>query len=232
MIAAHYTNEVLEGTSFDTLKPNCSTTSRGDEDPDPAKFDDRFWIQALMRGPSGDIVALTSHEYDGKRHAGNCANAEKAGPACWYSSILLARANERELHFHLSSDATRVVATSPARYDPFVQTRTGFFTTTNIVRAGGWAYFMAWMEEAGKQHGNCLFRTRKSTPLGPWLALKDGSFVQQYSSPYRSDTSDEKCDVIGLGSLQGLMRSMVWIEKAKVWMGVFSLAGENGGDVL
>jgi hypothetical protein len=93
---------------------------------------------------------------------------------------------------------------------------------------GEWIYFVSWSEIAGKQ-GNCLFRTRSLTPLGPWLALKNGTFDQRYMDPYRENTVEESCDFIGMKNLRGVLRSIIWIEKINRFVGVFSYTGKEPG---
>lgn len=221
VIAAHYTNSILEGSSFQLLKPNCAVRSGGGEDSDPSNFNDRFWVQGLMRAPNRRIVALLSHEYQGKRHLKKCAFSSKPGPQCWYSSILLGEADESNFEFSLLPKKRRIVAAPPKPFDPSQPARTGYFTTTNIVRKDAYAYFLAW-GELEKFRGNCLFRSSADAPTGPWLGLRDNKFQQQYISPYDVKDNDQRCDAIGAKQL-GPLRSVVWLKKHQVFVGVFAI---------
>jgi hypothetical protein len=82
VIAAHFRNRVLEGRSFDDLRPNCAFLSQGAESANPADHDDRFWIQSLVPLGSGQILGLASQEYSGLRHRGLCSTSS-GRPACW-----------------------------------------------------------------------------------------------------------------------------------------------------
>lgn len=225
VIAAHFRNSILKGRTFDSLKPDCQTASRGHEMSDPSAFDDRFWVQAWTRAPDGKIIAVVSHEYQGKRHPGRCLNADRPGPQCWYSSLLLAQGSENDLQFSLLPIPQRILAAPTKPFDPSRLGRYGFFTTTTIVREGGYLYLMAW-SEMDKAQGNCLFRTEASNPTGPWLALRDGSFRQPFPSPYLQGSGDVRCDKIGSDSL-GIMRSVVRFEKHRTFVGVFSIATDS-----
>ena len=97
-IAAHFTNQLSLGRSFQSLERQCGTRSEGHEDPEPAKFDDRFWIQAILPLPTNRVYALVSHEYMGHRHEGKCAIPQQGYyPTCWYSSVLAATGSTRTM---------------------------------------------------------------------------------------------------------------------------------------
>jgi hypothetical protein len=143
---------------------------------------------------------------------------------CWYSYIGKAVANERELNFNLLPLQNRFAAVPPAKHDPTSRQRQGFFTTSNIVTDGHWAYFASWMELPGKR-GNCLFRAPLANLGGSWLALRQGRFVQDFPDPYRSRSDalhDIDCDLIGKSVLRGPLRSIVHLVEHGVWMGVFA----------
>lgn len=227
LMAAHYTNSIFVGPSLDRLSPRCATRSGGRERAEPERFDDRFWVQALHPLPNGRVMALVSHEYMGKRHPGRCERAEKPGPQCWYSSILEATAGDADFRFTLPALDRRVVAASPLRFDPAREARSGFLTTTNIVAAGEWLYVASWAEFPGTR-GNCLFRTRATAPEGPWLAWKDGVFGERFSDPYAGAPHSAGCDPIGANRQFGILRSIVWLERHRTFVGVFSVANGTG----
>lgn len=223
LMAAHYTNAIFVGSTLDAVAPRCATSSGGNEQAAPERFDDRFWVQALQPMPNGRVLALVSHEYMGKRHPGHCERADQSGPQCWYSSILEATASEADFRFTLPALAQRVVAASPLKFDPAREARSGFLTTTNIVASGEWLYMASWAEFPGTR-GNCLFRTRATSPTGPWLAWKNGTFAERFPSAYGDTPPSAGCDPIGADRQLGILRSIVWLERHRVFVGVFSVA--------
>ncbi|GJD34077.1 hypothetical protein [Methylobacterium aerolatum] len=227
LIAAHFRNGSFAGPSLDRLKPRCHASSGGAELDQPERFDDRFWVQGLAPLPKGGLFALVSHEYMGKRHPGRCLSASRPGPQCWYSAIVGATADAQGLSFSLEPPATRVVAAPPTRFDPGATARTGFFTATNIVEAGGWLYFVSWAEIPGTR-GNCLFRAPSDSPAGPWRARRAGGFTGFFPSAYETGrdehTTPTRCDVIGADRQLGILRSIVRLETVDLYVGVFSVA--------
>ncbi|MBV9079043.1 MAG: hypothetical protein JO048_16390 [Methylobacteriaceae bacterium] len=222
LIAAHYGNGSFSGPSLDALQPRCRVRTGGEEDADPARFDDRFWVQALYPVPDGRLLALVSHEYMGKRHPGRCRFADAPGPRCWYSAILAATAGPDGLSFTLRPRAERVVAAPPVPYDPDRAPRTGFFTTTNIVRDGAWLYALSWAEYPGVR-GNCLLRAPAATPEGPWLARRGGAFASRLPGVY-DQGEPGGCDPVGTDRQLGILRSVVRIGETGPFAGVFSVA--------
>jgi hypothetical protein len=223
LIAAHYLNQFMEGPSFDQLSPNCSTSSSGRESDNPADFDTRYWIQALLPTPAG-IIGLASHEYSGIRHH-NCAKHD-SGSTCWYSSILELVASENTFHFDFTKlRGERFVAAPPLRFDPARPGRYGFISTSNVVVKDGWAYVFIWSEIGGTP-GNCLFRAPSSDPLGHWAAYQSGSFSQRFGDPYAGDNSAARCDLIGNGKINGQLRSVIRING--LWVGVFQVGKGPG----
>ena len=83
LIAAHFRNRVLEGSSFDDLRTDCSIVSQGEESADPAALNDRFWVQSLIPLEGGRVLGLASQEFSGLRHDGLCAKGP-GKPECWY----------------------------------------------------------------------------------------------------------------------------------------------------
>lgn len=227
LIAAHFTNGYFTGKSFDRLEPRCNVVSGGDESPEPERFDDRFWVQALQPLPNGGIFALVSHEYMGKRHPGRCRWTDMPGPQCWYSAILGATARAGtttdDLRFVLEPPERRVVAASPTPFNPETTTRVGFFTATNIVRSGEWLYFASWAEFEGTR-GNCLLRAPAASPEGPWRAWREGEFTLSLPGAYGPDAHRAGCDPIGVDRQLGILRSLVWLDTAQTFVGVFSVA--------
>lgn len=229
LMAAHYTNGILEGRDFGSLRPNCAVAAKGKEDPEPAAFDDRLWIQALVPGADGKVLGVASHEYMGARHPGRCeSKARRDGNNCWYSSLLLAEADERDFAFRLLPGRGRVLAAPSVPFDTKADRRVGFFTASNVVRSGEWNYLISWTELPGGTFGNCLFRAPAGDPAAGWTALRDGGFGAGFPDPYAAGEDRRSCDVVGRGSLRNILRSVVWLERARRWIGVYMMPAGHG----
>ncbi len=218
LMATHFTNGVMTGPDFARLHPDCTRTSRGAENPDPAAFDDRYWIQALLPLGNGRLLAIGSHEYLGERHPGRC-HVTGRGPRCWYGALTLLEANERDLAFRPL--AGNHVLAAPARpFDPATARRTGVITASNAVQEGDWYYLLAWIELDSVQ-GNCLFRAAVSDPTR-WLAWNDGAFAAAFPRAYEAGPAARRCDLVGRGVLRNVARSVIRIEGAqRRWATVF-----------
>ncbi|WP_426955053.1 hypothetical protein [Muricoccus radiodurans] len=243
LLAAHLVNIPLLGRDFEHLSPACAASSRGAEAEDPALFQDRFWIQAVIpltvRGERR-VLGLASHEYMGWRHPGRCA-VPGDGPLrafrCWYSAITLVQADERDWRFRPVTAGAggrgTVVAASPFPYDASAPSRTGFFSVTNAVVEEGHATVLAYTEGIrGQPRGNCVLRAPMEDLVGGWRALSGGAFALQLGDAYATNGGARgACDVVGASVLEGPVRSLLRVPAAdgSWWMAVFTRAGPRGG---
>ena len=217
VIAAHYKNQFLVGSSFSDLRPNCAISSFGSESNDAAAFDTRYWIQALV--PSNDsVIALASHEFSGYRHH-QCAVKSAKTSSCWFSSILALVRDDDSLHFRFPHDPkAKFVAIPPRAYDPNRGKRYGFFTTSNAIIKDGFAYVFIWAELDSKPR-NCLFRAPLNDVLGNWLSYHNGSFSEPFTGPEDDTSEAEDCDAISPGNVLGQIRSVISVGNS--WVAVF-----------
>jgi hypothetical protein len=230
LMAAHFTNIVLRGRDFDSLAPDCASASRGAEDPDPTRFDDRFWVQALWPLPDGRVLGLASHEFMGKRHAGRCEVTQgPGGTRCWHSAITLTVAEPGPWRFRPLPLPQRVLAASPAPYDPAARRRSGAFSVTNILRAEGFLYLLAYLEGIpGQPDGNCLLRAPEADPVAGWRALAaDGTFRAELGLS-RGDAGP----CIPVGPFQGAARSLLRLGPAGPYVATFAGRVREGEGVL
>jgi hypothetical protein len=233
LIAAHFRNRILEGSSFDNLRPNCAVLSQGAESANPADYDDRFWIQSLIPLSDGRILGLASQEYSGLRHKGVCEKGPDR-PECWYLALVGLEANDRDFSFKLLPHPQRVIAGSNRRFDPSVDAA-GFLTLTNTVLDGDFAYFIAWTEDAAEpgRRGNCLFRAPRRNLETGWKMLRKGQFVSP-PKPYPAGTDNPvpaKCDRLGDPGMVGKIRSLVWLETKNMWLAVWSTRVNGTGGI-
>ena len=221
LVAAHYTNVPLRGRDFGNLAPDCAAAGRGAENPDPASFDDRFWVQAVLPLPDGRVLGLASHEFMGKRHAGACAVTEGPGwTRCWYSSITVVVARAPAWRFGPLPLPGRVIAASPEAYSGTTPRRTGFFTTSNIVLPDGHAHVLSYTEGVpGQPRGNCLLRAPLSDAVAGWRALAaDGTFRLHLGM----GRDAEPCATVTIPGYEGPVRSVVRLGADGPFVGVLA----------
>lgn len=221
LLASLFTNIPMIGATFGTLEPACKLSSRGSQNPKPKEYDDRVWIQALTAPRGGRIYALASHEYAGSRHAGQCS---VKGGACWYSSITALSASEAELVFRPLSKDSRVVATSPDSYDPSMQRRAGFFSTTNVVHNNAHNYALVYTEGIrGQPNGMCLLRAPSVASEPKWRALFNGAFDADLSGSDNPAVREASpvCDILGPGIRGRNVRSILTVDGGGAWIAVF-----------
>lgn len=235
LIAPHYNNRILAGDGFAHLAKDCGISGSGHELADPSKFDDRFWLNAIWPTAHGNILALTSHEFHGKRHPGSCSIDPKERVRCWYSSIAIAQASEGDLNFKLVPLETRIAAGPLARYSTDGPARQGFFTASNIFRHDGFLYTLIYQEGAGPDNrgGNCLFRARENAPLD-WTGLGTDGNWHKFPNPYLRDETNEQtphCNVVGRGIFSQFVTSVFYVKRWSSWVALFSRRskGPDGG---
>jgi len=233
LIAAHFRNRILEGSSFDDLRPNCTVLSQGNESANPEDYDDRFWIQSLIPLGNGRILGLASQEYSGIRHNGVCEKGSKK-PSCWYLALVALEADDRDFSFKLLPRRERLIAGSNKPFDPSINAA-GFLTLTNTVFDGEYAYFIAWTEDAAEPggRGNCLFRAPRRNLESGWQMLSGGEFVSP-PKPYPVNGGSPvqaKCDRLGGSDMLGKVRSLVWLETKQAWLVVWSTRVNGAGGI-
>ena len=208
LFAAHLVNIPMLGRDFESLSPVCGAVSRGAESADPAEFQDRFWVQALVPFTSGgrrQVLGLASHEYMGWRHADRClvpfegAARRPAAFRCWYSAITAVVASEGDWRFTPVPGRAGVIAASPLPYDPTTPARTGFFSVSNAMVEDGHATVLVYTEGiAGQRRGNCLLRAPLDKLPGGWRALSRGTFDLELPGAYAGGADPARAgDVVG-----------------------------------
>ena len=233
VIAAHFRNRILEGRSFDDLRPNCAVLSQGAESANPADHDDRFWIQSLVPLGGGRILGLASQEYSGLRHKGQCSTSS-VRPACWYLSLVGLEASDRDFSFKLLPRRQRLIAGSNQPFDPTIAAA-GFLTLSNTVFDDDHAYFIAWTEDAAEPggRGNCLFRAHQSDLVSGWRMMSKGEFTWP-PVPYPVEGQGSvrgRCDRLGGPDMSGKVRSLIRLKAQGVWMVVWSTRVNGAGGV-
>ena len=242
LFAAHLVNIPMLGRDFSSLSAACDAASRGAESADPAEFQDRFWVQAVIPFTSGgrrQILGLASHEYMGWRHPGRCAvpfEGAARRPAafrCWYSSITAVIAHEGDWRFTPVPGREAVIAASPLPYDPTTPARTGFFSVSNAMIEDGHATLLVYTEGiAGQRRGNCLLRAPLDQLPGGWRALSQGAFDLELPGAYAGGTA-RACDVVGNdvfggAPVRGLLRGDD--QQGPWWAAVFTRAAPRGAE--
>jgi hypothetical protein len=217
--ATHYSNWPLVGSSPGSLRPECVSTIHGAENPDPAANDDHYWIQALSTEDGKTIDALASHEYMGSRHPGMCdekPTREQPFP-CWFSSIIQVRSTDSGKTF-FPYITHRVIATPQLAFNAHDPKRSGFLTTSNVVRDGDWNYVLIYVDGYGDQKtGTCVFRARADEEAPNWLAWDGTNYAVSLGTVGKPAGSGkmQTCQPVNLGNLN---RALVRQRKSGIWI--------------
>jgi hypothetical protein len=220
LLATNNRNVPAIGQNFASATASCRSVGMGQEDADPYAFDDMFWVQAIAPAADGGIIGVSSHDYNGQRHRGACNS--KAPGACWYSSILLAKADSQTEPFRLLPMPQRLLAVPQEPYNSSGSSRVGFFSVSNIVIKGQYAFMFVYAENTGGiRQGNCLLRARRDDLL-TWRAFDGHDFTVDLSY-----APGQTCAVVGSGRIFSPIRSVVWAEPIRKWVAIFQ---EGRGD--
>lgn len=211
--------------------------------PDPAAFDQRTWIQALY-WDSPRLYAYGHGDYMGYRSGvAGCTRPGTVGePWCWYSSIpvWITRVDAPETHFTLNkiTDAPDHVAIYPHVQfpaDPLQSPKAGWIgygAPSNIFRGrnadgthDGNYYMFAYTNSgyANQPRGVCLFRTATPEYRTTWRAWNDGTsqFDLQMKNPYDPGTTNSPCTVIEPSIFNTYLRSVQWHEASGHYIGIY-----------
>lgn len=195
--ALHYENRRMGGASLLALKPDCRVVFRGNDNSDPARYDDKSWIAATWTADGRIIHALAHHEFQAHRHKGRCAFPEYI--RCWWNAILALHSENGGEDF--AKTRAPVVAATPFPSESEQGRHRGFFNPSNIVEKDGWLHALiattgwnAAPRRAGQQGGACLFRMAKSG--GEWRAFDGKAFSASFPDPYGATPPGQPCRVL------------------------------------
>jgi hypothetical protein len=224
MYATHFYNWSLEGPSFSSLHTDCHIVlpSPGYESGDVGKL----WIEATWSEDGRNVAALVSQDLSGFIEKSGCDPTTAPGH-CWLNTITSARSADMGENYSL--DGPGKVAAISDSYDPQETGRSGFFTTSNIVKMDNSFYVLIFGQDQHKQPaGNCLFRSNDITNPGSWRAW-DGQGFSLAMSMGR-DAPYSPCSIVGAGVLRSEVRSLNYITKSKKWVATYLARLKLPGD--
>ena len=207
-------NWYMLGSSLLSLTSACQTAM---VPSDYAPLDDRqLWIEGTYTIDGKNVEALVSEDLTNSARLRGCV-PHPAGH-CWLSNIVAATSSDMGASFQLVPGASGLIASMADTYDDNFHGRVGYFTTSNVVKSGGYYYFISFAQtDDVKSIGNRLFRTSDITDPSSWRAW-DGT---GFTAIPRAGASGPPPAVIGKRSLMSEVRSLLWVPKASCWVAVF-----------
>jgi len=199
LIATHFTNRRMIGDDLDSVERDCSVIMGSDQDPDPARYNDREWINATYTPDGETVFALIHNEYTGVAHPGQCPSGIYVN--CWYNAITMAVSHDSGATYAHSEAPGHLVASVPYEYVPDAGPY-GIFEGSNIFHNDGDGYFykMLHLEEYGLQkRGACVMRTQDLASPTSWRAWDGNSFSVRFIDPYTEigfDPADHVCEPV------------------------------------
>ena len=219
LIAPHYDNWILHGSSLLTVKADChgvllKTAYR-------QTVPGNLWIEATFTDDGQHIFALASQDLTDENERNGCK--PKAPGGCWSNNIVFLESSNGGESFNVKSILPFATANMNAVSD---SKRSGYFTTSNISSVVGESYFMLYTEGLTNQSpGNCLFRSKAPTNPASWFGWDGHAFTVQLGT---SNVSARACKPIMKN--YGPARSLIYIAKYHTWATVFAarLADKSG----
>lgn len=199
-------NRRFVGANLDSIRPQCEITLASAEDPDPAHFNYKTWIQALYTEDGKTIYAILHNEH-------NCSDVGKE--FCWYQNMTFAVSTDGGATFQIPSPPDNYVASLPYRFEPGVGVY-GMIGGSNIIKGSDGAYYMLALQKAYKkqeQH-TCLLRSEDIADLKSWRAWDGSGFNIRFVNPYvETDFQpvEHECPAVDDNSqLDGLNESLIY----------------------
>jgi hypothetical protein len=217
LIATHYENWSLLGTSPADLKPRCGTifSSKKASDPDLGKV----WIEAVYSPDGRRVAAIGSRDMTEVMKRRGCRATGGQG-ACWLNDLVSLGSSDMGDTFSLGE----TVASFGSTYPEGEKGRLGAFTTSNIVAWEGTHVMLAWVEAPPRQaRGNCLLSSRDPMDGRSWRAWNGRDFGADLAL-------GEPCEPVSLGFLPNEVRSLSWSARHKQWIAVYSSRQKLAGD--
>jgi hypothetical protein len=230
LIASHWTNRAMAGTTLDNLRHTCDIVFEGGGKDDPAAFDDRGWIVSTYTLDGKTVHALIHNEFQGHKRPSLCPSDQYMD--CWYNTITYAVSTDGGRSFKAPAGPERFVAGVPYRYDPTRGQRSGLFNPSNIVRRGDYFYtMMSAAPQGDQQAGICLMRTGRLDDPASWRAWDGWDFTVKFIDPYRTPASaagQQSATCKPVPGLTRLMTSLSLHRPSGLYIGLFTHRGKTG----
>ncbi len=226
LIASHYTNWRMIGNSFTTLIKDCNSIMSSDEDSDPAKFNNKEWINATYTTDGKTIHALIHNEYV---PCGNWNN-------CWYNSITYATSLDSGRTYSHISAPNHLVAASPYQ-SPYPSTHSpfGIFGGSNIIEKDGYYYKLVQIEAYQEQeYGVGVLRTNDISDPKSWRGWDGEGFNVVFVNPYIEtgyNVSDKLLAPVSRNRIGKMCASLTYNTYFEKFMVVDYTVGEINGQL-
>ncbi len=186
LVAGSEESRASRGPTLERLRRDCEVVHRGSKSADPAAFDDRSWLAAIVAVPGRPLEALAHVEYHGHAHPGRCTGAYSE---CWSNAIVALISADEGRSFEHAEPA--LVAALPYRYDGGAGRRIGYFNPSNVLEHDGHLYVFVFAERYGAQRrGACLLRRPLDGTAQDWRAWDGRAFTVRFADPYAEHISN------------------------------------------
>jgi hypothetical protein len=226
LLATNSENWALLGRDLLSAKPVCNV-SLSSAKLKAQEIGD-MWIEAAYTEDGKNIFALLSQDLTPVMKTRGC-QLDGTPNKCWVNNIIEATSSDMGASYVLLPPNRRTVASLGTNYSASTIGRFGAFTTSNVVGAGGFFYFITWAEGTGIQRpGNCLLRSATPFDAESWRAWDGTQFITDMHSP----TSPVPCLPVDSTALPNEVRSLSFDIPHKVWIAVFASRQKLIGDML
>lgn len=206
LIASHFVNWTLTGSSWSTLQPDCRPVFA----PADTGANQHAWIEATYTMDGRTVTALLSRELSIDADPRDCK--PRKGVSCWLSDIVTAQSGDMGRHYRMG----KVAATLGDRMPTASPTRYGVFTTSNIARGQSGYFMMAFLDGPESPKGNCLLRSDNPMKPSLWRAWDGRQFTLDLSNPAQA----RRCKA--LPQLDAPVRSISWLPRQKRWIAMMA----------
>jgi hypothetical protein len=215
----------MVGSSFATLKHQCSIVYQGAHNPLPEFYNDYAWLAGFF-ADGKSVHALVHNEFHGNERPGICSSQDYN--RCWENSITAAVSDDGGYHFHNVDKKNRVIAELPYKYKGDQMGPFGYFNPTNVVKNKQYYYFMfsAIDRFDADRSGVCLARTENIDDPASWRAWDGSGFNVSFLSPYTKPQlapAQHTCSPLAKGRLFFSLGSLLWMPSANRFLLVMRL---------
>ncbi|MES3152940.1 hypothetical protein [Sphingomonas faeni] len=196
------------------MRKTCQSSFTAKGDPDPAKLDDRAWLDAVFTADGRNVFALASSGYLPYRHNAPCA-ASGDRTACWYNGIVGLQSNDGGASFsYIARPPAQILFGPPRQYSQATRNPPGYFWSTNMVQQGGYGYVLIRRRSDAGASGTCAMRVQ----IGSWRRWQywNGS---TFSNVTPADTG-YNCTLLGDGD-SFPARGLYYHDRTKTWVAVY-----------
>jgi hypothetical protein len=184
MMASSAENFPFWGTSLLTIKKSCKALFHGEDNDNPAAFNDRAWLLTPFSLDGRHIVGLVHNEFQGHRRKWLCPDGKYT--SCWYNSITAVISNDGGKSFVRPQGRSFLVAAPRYPYEEMVGKPAGYFGLTNIVPyKGGYAFLIYQTRFKDQRPGVCVMKSETPMDFASWRAYDgQGFYINLSGSPY------------------------------------------------